>query len=115
MVYRTFPTSIPGPSYPIDKQAEPRIKRVEFGDGYTQQAPDGINYNLYTWNLTWESLTKEEKTILEQFLVEHKGYMTFYWVDPEGVRFMVKSRSWTISEFAPRIYKVTTTFNQVPL
>lgn len=114
MPYETFPTTV-GPSYPVEKQAEPRIKRVEFGDGYTQEAPDGINYNLYTWNLSWDSLTYDEKAEIEAFLVLRKGYETFLWTDPDGVEFRVKCRSWSVAENNPKIYSIKATFNQVPI
>lgn len=115
MAYLTFPTDVPGPSYPIEKQAEPRVKRVEFGDGYTQEAPDGLNYNMYTWSLNWEALTPTEKTIIENFIVARKGYETFLWTDPDGVNYRVKCRSWSMTEFAPKVYSFKATFNQVPL
>lgn len=114
MPYETFPTTI-GPSYPVEKSAEPRIKRVEFGDGYTQEAPDGINYNLYTWNLTWEVLNSTEKVEIEAFLVARKGYQTFLWSDGDGVQYRVKCKSWSVSEFAPKVFTIRGTFNQVPL
>lgn len=113
--YTSFPTTVPGPSYPIEKQAEPRIKRVEFGDGYTQESPDGINFNQYVWSLNWETLTLEEKTIIENFLVARAGYQTFQWTDPENSVYKVKCKSWNISEFAPKIYSIKATFNQVPI
>ena len=115
MAYQTFPTTVPGPSYPIEKTAEPRIKRVDFGDGYTQQSPDGINYNLYTWQLNWETLTESEKTTIENFLVARKGYETFQWSDPSAVSYKVKCNSWSVSEFAPKIYNIKATFKQSPL
>lgn len=111
----TFPTTVPGPSYPIDKQAEPRIKKVNFGDGYTQQTPDGINYNLYTWNLIWEVLTTAEKVTIEAFLEAQAGYKTFNWADPSATTFKVKCPTWTISNFEPSFYKITATFKQSPI
>lgn len=115
MAYQTFPTSVPGPSYPIEKEAEPRIRKVEFGDGYTQETPDGINYNLYTWSLNWDTLTQAEKTTIENFLVARKGYETFTWIDPDGVSYKVKARTWSITEFTPKVYSIKTTFKQVPI
>lgn len=114
MPYETFPSTV-GPSYPVDKEATPRVKKVEFGDGYTQEGPDGINYLLYVWNLNWEVLNSTEKVEIEAFLVARKGYETFLWVDPDGVEFRVKCRSWTITEFAPKVFTIKATFNQVPL
>lgn len=115
MAYTTFPTNVPGPSYPIEKQAEPRIKKVEFGDGYTQESPDGLNFNLYTWSLSWETLKESEKVIIENFLVARKGYETFKWTDPDGIQYLVKARNWTISEFAPKIYNIKATFRQAAI
>lgn len=115
MAYTTFPTTVPGPSYPIEKTAEPRIKKVEFGDGYTQEAPDGLNYNLYTWGLNWETLTQTEKTTMENFLVARKGYETFLWSDPSAIQYRVKCRSWSVTEIAPKIYSIKCTFNQVAI
>lgn len=115
MAYEVFPTDVPGPSYPIEKTAEPKVKRVEFGDGYTQEAPDGLNYNLYTWNLTWESLNFEERVIIEDFITARKGFETFLWTDPDGVQYRVKAKQWSISEFTPRVYKFSTTFKQVAI
>ncbi len=113
--YDSFPTTVPGPSYPIDKQAEPRIKRASFGDGYSQQAPDGINYNLYTWNLVWEVLTSDEKDTIEAFLESKGGYQTFEWEDPASDTYKVKCTGWTISNFEPSLYKITATFKQAPI
>ena len=113
--YAQFPTNVPGPSYPIDKQSEPRIKRASFGDGYTQQSPDGINFNLYTWNLNWDALTTSEKNIIELFLEGKGGYQSFQWTDPNDDTFIVKCPSWSVSNFEPAIFKITATFKEAPL
>lgn len=115
MVYSVFPTSVPGPSYPIDKQSEPRIKKVAFGDGYTQQAPDGLNSIMYTWSLNWEVLTTAEKNTIEAFIVSMGGYQTFQWVDPDSVTWKVKCPTWTTSAIQPGVYKITATFKQYPI
>lgn len=33
-----------------------RVKRVSFGDGYTQRAPDGLNTVRQQWRLVWERI-----------------------------------------------------------
>jgi phage-related protein len=115
MSYTTFPTTVPGPSLPLEKQKQPKIKKVSFGDGYTQQSPDGINYNLATWNLNWDALTTAEKTSIENFLEAAGGYATFQWTDPTSTLYLVKCPTWTVSLIEPSIYKITATFNQVPI
>jgi phage-related protein len=115
MSYLPFPSTVPGPSYPVDKQAQPKVKRANFGDSYTQQYPDGINYNLYSWSLTWENLTETEKNTIETFLVARKGLETFEWTDNTPTTYRVKAPTWTISEIAPKVYTIKVTFNQSPL
>jgi phage-related protein len=110
-----FPSGAVGPSYPIDKQAQPSVKRVEFGDGYTQESADGINYLMYTWNLSWDVLTYDEKTVIEVFLVARKGYETFNWTDPSDEVFKVKCPEWSVSSFEPGLYRITATFKQTPI
>jgi phage-related protein len=110
-----FPTTVPGPSYPIDKQAEPRVKKVTFGDGYTQQTADGINSLLYTWNLNWDVLTASEKDTIEAFFIARGGYETFNWTDPGGTTFKVKCPNWSVNNFEPSIWKITATFKQSPI
>ena len=77
MAYDSFPTTVIGPSYPINKTMEPRIRKVEFGDGYTESKPDGLNYKLATFDLTWEVLLPAEKTIIETFIEDKGEYKTF--------------------------------------
>lgn len=110
-----FPTTVPGPSYPIDKQGVPRVKKVAFGDGYTQEGPDGINSLLYTWSLSWDVLTTTEKNTIESFLVARGGYETFNWTDPDDVVYKVKCPEWSVNNFEPSIWKITATFKQSPI
>lgn len=113
MVYQVFPDTI-GPSFPVDVSSEPKVLRTEFGDGYTGEAPDGINYNLKTFNLTWDVLTTAEKVEIIDFLDARGGYQTFEW-EFETVTYRVKCRKWSHQLIEPTLYKVTATFEQVPI
>lgn len=115
MSYTTFPTTVPGPSYPLERQLAPRVKMAKLGDGYTQSAPDGLNYKLYTWSLTWENLTEAEKNTIEAFLEARNGYETFLWTDTDSVQFRVKAPSWTRTETAPKIFTIQVNFTQQPI
>jgi phage-related protein len=113
--YETFPTDVIGPSYPVERTSEPRVRRVQFGDGYTQETPDGINYKLWSWSLNWDALTEAETTEIDTFLSARNGLETFYWTDPLGTQYKVKCSSWTVSAIEPNIYKLSATFKQVPI
>ncbi|MDI6029558.1 hypothetical protein QBK99_25795 [Corticibacterium sp. UT-5YL-CI-8] len=48
---------------------EPRIKKAEFGDGYSQRSPDGLNSNLATLEASFEVLVGTEA----KFLLDFRG------------------------------------------
>lgn len=39
-----------------------RVLSAQFGDGYSQEAPDGTNSKFDTWNITYENLDSTERT-----------------------------------------------------
>lgn len=110
----SFPDVI-GPSYPVEKSVEPRVKRAQFGDGYTQEAPDGLNPLLHTWNLNWDVVTYDERTTITTFLKARNGCESFYWIDGAGTTHLVKCPTWTESNIEPTLYKITATFKQTPI
>lgn len=115
MAYDTFPDDVIGPSFPIDKQAQPKTLKAEFGDDYTQETPDGINYLRYTYNLKWDALTTTERDIIEEFLVSQGGYKTFIWTDENAVDRKVKCREWSFSRYEPNVHSLSATFREVPV
>lgn len=54
----------------MDVASVPSVRKVRFGDGYSQRAPAGLNANLKTYSVTL-SVPREEATVLESFLEEH--------------------------------------------
>ena len=59
----------------------PSVRKVRFGDGYSQRAPAGLNANLKTYSVTI-SVPRWEATALESFLAEHGGWKAFLWTPP---------------------------------
>lgn len=112
--YQTFPTTVIGPTYPLEASYEPRILKVEFGDGYTQEAPDGLNFLLAKFEVNWETLLPAERDTIKAFLVARGGYQTFLWTDPELTTHKVKCRVWTFSNVNPAVYSLKATFQEVP-
>ncbi len=51
-----------------DKSTSFRELAGQFGDGYKQVAPDGINNKIDSWNITWGNLTIAEATTVETAL-----------------------------------------------
>ncbi|RBL52406.1 phage tail protein [Escherichia coli] len=65
----------------MDVASVPSVRKVRFGDGYSQRAPAGLNANLKTYSVTL-SVPREEATVLESFLEEHGGWKAFLWTPP---------------------------------
>lgn len=47
----------------MDVASVPSVRKVRFGDGYSQRAPAGLNANLKTYSVTL-SVPREEATVL---------------------------------------------------
>jgi phage-related protein len=97
-----------------DKTVTFKIRKVEFGDGYTQQSPDGLNTTIFSFNLTWENITTAQKNTIDNFLTARGGYQTFLWFNPENsVTYRIKCDTWTVKYNNPNVWTITATFKQV--
>lgn len=72
-----------------------KLQKAEFGDGYSQISPDGINYKRKTANLAWNALTLAQANAIESFLENLGGHMPFYF-QPYGFAATVK---WTCENY----------------
>ncbi|TDB57247.1 phage tail protein [Photorhabdus khanii] len=55
-----------------------RIRKAQFGDGYTQVAGDGINPRSQKWELSFVGNEAYIRAIMD-FLDRHGGYKSFQW------------------------------------
>jgi len=58
-----------------------RVLRAQFGDGYVQQAGDGINNETATWPLEFAGYAAQIQPI-DDFLRAHQGFKPFWWTPP---------------------------------
>lgn len=58
-----------------------RIRKAQFGDGYTQVAGDGINPRSQKWALSFVGNEAYIRAIVD-FLDRHGGYKSFQWCPP---------------------------------
>jgi phage-related protein len=78
----TFPTS-PAVSYGVSKTSKPKIRRVQFGDGYSKQISWSMNQNPKIWNLSFENITETESDTIETFLdARADDADSFTWTPP---------------------------------
>jgi phage-related protein len=109
--YTNFPSVVAPTTY--SQSMKPRIRSVEFGDAYTQESPNGLNYKLKSFSLTWDMLFDAEKNTIDNFLNARGGYQTFNWLNPsDSTVYKVKCRDWSVDYVNPTIWKITASFDQ---
>ncbi|MDY8107762.1 phage tail protein [Fulvimarina sp. 2208YS6-2-32] len=81
MVLETLTPPV-SPSIGMTDKPEIKIARTDFGDGYTQTTPLGINHIRRVVTLRWNVLALDDKEAIEGFLVRHGGYKPFFYRIP---------------------------------
>lgn len=69
-------------SYSSPANHTPRLKSIQFGDGYEQRNRDGINNNLIEYDVQFNLLTYKESFAILHFLYERGGTESFVWIPP---------------------------------
>lgn len=82
MAVETFLPPLP-PSSGTRNKPELKILKAEFGDGYTQAVPDGINHIRAVFSLSWEVLTPDQAWAMESFMERQGGTKPFLY-QPTG-------------------------------
>ncbi len=62
-----------------------KTKQVQYGDGYKQLAPAGINNKIDTWDLTLPLINEASLSILEAFFDLVGQHKLFTWTPPRGI------------------------------
>jgi len=70
------------PTYGAQKTSQPKVRQVQFGDGYVQRLTFGLNQDPKVWNLTFEVSETDADTI-ETFLDARGGSESFTWSPPD--------------------------------
>ena len=70
------------PTYGAQKTSQPKVRQVQFGDGYVQRLTFGLNQDPKVWNLTFEVSETDADTI-EAFLDARGGSESFTWTPPD--------------------------------
>ena len=86
------------PTYGAQKTSQPKVRQVQFGDGYVQRLTFGLNQDLKTWNLTFE-VSEADADTLETFLEARGGSEYFTWSPPDETT----SYKWICSNWSKTI------------
>jgi phage-related protein len=79
------------PSYGSDVTDEYRTQRAQFGGGYVQESPDGINPVRDIWRLVFENIPRATGDAIRTFLKSKCG-LAFTWTPPGGTEANYKLR-----------------------
>lgn len=100
------------PVYAVSQSVEPRVRKVQFGDGYMQRAADGINTHVRIWNLNFKGIESEIDDI-EAFLQSEGGSASFDWTPPTGTAGKWICPAWNRSLNNYNDHTITTQFIEV--
>lgn len=89
-----------------------RVRKAQFGDGYSQTVADGINNRAQSWPLTFTG-SKSQMQAIAAFLDERGGWQSFNWMPPAGVAGLYRAETYNLSPMGGPIYQLTTTFQEV--
>lgn len=88
-----------------------RTISTQLGDGYSQDAGDGINNEVNSWPLQFAGSEADMLAIIA-FLRARGGYQGFLWTPPLGVQGIYKCTSWSPTPQGGDVFTVSATFQQ---
>lgn len=103
-------------SYSSVSEEELRLKSVQFGDGYQQDAPSGINAVSAIFNVVIDKATDATVTAVLSFFRARIDGDYFFWTPPipgYGVQIKVKCVRWSVVPDQYGSSTVNATFKQV--
>lgn len=92
-------------------QATFRVRRAQFGDGYSQEAANGINNKVQSWPLQFAGSEDEMQAIID-FFDACAGYRSFLWTPPLGKQGLYKVALYTPSPLGGPVYTISATFEE---
>lgn len=111
---QTKPSFFWKPSYSSSIPITPKVKKVVFGDGYTQRNPDGINNVLLKLELRFSLRTNEEASNILHFLQMRAGAESFIFTppDPYSIPKLFTCEDWNTTINYVNNYDITAVFDE---
>lgn len=103
------------PSYGTNVNQQPRNLNVKFGDGYESRMADGINNDLLTLDLNFESRGINETVAILHFLTQRNGKESFVFtpLPPYSLAKKFICRNWHETQVFYGNYNIQATFEEV--
>ncbi len=91
-----------------------RVLSAGFGDGYRQEAGDGLNGMARALDATWDLLLSADADDIEAFFVAQRGYLAFLWTPPgRSTQAQWTCKTWTRVNMELGIDTITAHLEQV--
>lgn len=95
------------------EQNAPRVRKIAYGDGYQQSAPDGINNLEQKWDLRFSDCDPVHAQAMHDFFVARNGAEAFDWTPKWATSAIkVKCESWSRSVARHNLVNVSATFER---
>ena len=109
----TFPSI--QPDYNAQKNSAPKLRVVQFGDGYEQRLNYGLNQNPKEWTLTFQNISETDSDTIETFLdARADDGASFDWQPPgSSTSYKWVCPSWTKTIPYANLATINATFRQV--
>ncbi len=63
-------------------EEEPNVSLIQFGDGYEQRSPQGLNHSPRRYAMQFRAVGTTEGDTIVAFFRTHGGWKTFDWTPP---------------------------------
>lgn len=101
------------PDFGTSQKYDTRVKRIPFGDGYSQQITYGIHPEQVDWQLTFSQRTNSERDAIRTYLRGAKGELAFSWTPPYGTAGKYVCTEWKTDYVNFNNNTINATFKQV--
>jgi len=101
------------PSFTATQESQPRVRSIQYGDGYSQRIRYSLNANPKTWRLTFLNRTDTERNNILSFLDARSGVESFDWTPPQGNAGQFICSTWNMDMLSCNNNTITATFVQV--
>lgn len=105
------------PSYASEVPIKPRLRTIQFGDGYKQQSPDGINNILLSLNVKFDGRNQSEATAILHFLNTRAGAESFVFnaLPPYNTNKLFYCEEWSSNQVFSDNFSITAQFIETPV
>jgi phage-related protein len=100
------------PSLDVVGTTTDSVRTAQFGDGYSQTVPNGINSVYDSWPLTFSGDGSKIATI-KAFLDATQGATSFFWTPPLRAQGRFRCGPRTVQPHGANSYTLTVTFTEV--